>query len=102
MVKIVELGKLIVPRGSVYLYNMTLLPDGNILVNGGQNIEKSGNFSGDGIYENRTEIFNPETGKSVLIKNMPYKRPGGYSVLLKDGRILFYFDKSACLYVPRK
>lgn len=99
---IVELGKLIVPRGSVYLYNMTLLPDGNILVNGGQNIEKSGNFSGDGIYENRTEIFNPETGKSVLIKNMPYKRPGGYSVLLKDGRILFYFDKYACLYVPRK
>ena len=33
---------------------------------------------------------------------MPYKRPGGYSVMLKDGRILFYFDKYACLYVPRK
>lgn len=99
---IVELGKLIVPRGEAYLYNMTLLPDGNILVNGGQNIEKSGNFSGDAIYENRTEIFSPETGESVLIKNMPYKKPGGYSVVLNDGRILLYFGKNACLYVPKK
>lgn len=99
---IIELGKLIVPRGAAYLYNMTLLPDGNILVNGGQNIEKSGNFSGENVSENRTEIFNPETGESILIDNMPYKKLGGYSVVLKDGRILLYFDKNACVYVPKK
>lgn len=94
------IGKLLIPRGTVNLYKMTLLPDGNILINGGQNINKSSSFSGGAVYEDRAELFNPNTFESALLPKMSYKAPGGKSILLNDGRILFYFA-DANLYIPK-
>ena len=89
-----------IPRGDTNLYNMTLLPDGNILINGGENTDKSGSFSGDAVYEDRVELFNPDTSESILIPKMHYKHPGGWSILLDDGRILYYFI-DANVYIPK-
>lgn len=94
------IGKLLIPRGDTNLYNMTLLPDGNILINGGENTDKSGPFSGDAVYEDRVELFNPDTYESILIPKMHYKHPGGWSILLDDGRILYYFI-DANIYIPK-
>ena len=94
------IGKLLIPRGDTNLYNMTLLPDGNILINGGENTDKSGSFSGDAVYEDRVELFNPDTSESILIPKMHYKHPGGWSILLDDGRILYYFI-DANVYIPK-
>lgn len=94
------IGKLLIPRGDTNLYNMTLLPDGNILINGGENTDKSGSFSGDAVYEDRVELFNPDTYESILIPKMHYKHPGGWSILLDDGRILYYFI-DANIYIPK-
>jgi len=99
---LIKLGKLQIPRGDS-IYRMTLVPTGEILITGGANTDKSGPFSGDEVYENRAEILNINTGETRPIAKMTYKAPRGYSVVLNDGRILFYFPaKYVNLYIPAK
>ena len=98
------IGRLLVPRGSSTYYNMTLLPDDNIIINGGENLEKSDSvwiFKLGTTYEDRVEIFNPNTKEIKLLPKMHYKNPGGWSVVLDDGRVLFYFGKDVELYIPK-
>lgn len=98
---LIKLVKLKIPRGEAGYYHITLLPPDKILITGGVNTYKSGYFSGAAIYEDRAEILNIDTGEIKQIANMTYKMPGGKSVVLNDGRILFYFPpNNVNLYIP--
>lgn len=96
-------GHLAIPRGEG-IFTPVILKDGRVLITGGQkDIEK--HKLGDRIKTMaEAEIFDPNIGKSKLIKNMNYMRAGDKSVLLDDGRVLLYggnegFDIE--LYIPK-
>lgn len=94
-------GHLAIPRGEARNYQATVLKDGRVLITGGQkDIEKRG--LGEPVKDmNEAEIFNPKTGKSKLIKNMNNKNLGDKSILLDDGRVLFYWGDRIELYIPK-
>jgi hypothetical protein len=81
--------------------NPIKLKDGRVLITGGEkDIEKR--LSGEPVkIMNEAEIFDPKTGKSKLINNMNYEKVEHKSILLDDGRILFYGGNRNELYIPK-
>src|SRR6516165_3738811 len=91
-------GDMSTPR-TAYSGTFTLMPDGKVLVTGGQGI--------DGYAVATAELYNPDTGQFTLIGNMTMPRSGHTATLLNSGKVLIAggwfrtdFLSSAELYDP--
>lgn len=71
-------GDLVFPRVSS---SATLLPNGQVLITGGQSTEAGGSTRS-------AELFNPETGVFSRTDDMDVARSGHDAILLGDGRVL--------------
>ncbi len=97
--EVVYSGKSLIPRSKGS--QLTVLPDGNVMISGGVNYDScycSGRYCDP---ERRVEIFNPSTGEIKRIRPRMHDPYDYDSVLLDDGRILFYDDYDAELYIPK-
>ena len=72
-------GDMSTPR-TAYSSTFTLLPDGKVLVTGGQGI--------DGYTVATAELYNPDTGQFTLTGNMTMVRSGHTATLLNNGKVL--------------
>jgi hypothetical protein len=91
-------GDMLTPR-TAYSGTFTLLPDGKVLVTGGEGI--------DGNVVATAELYDPITGQFTLTGNMTMPRSGHTATLLNSGKVLIAggwfrtdFLTSAELYDP--
>lgn len=99
----------IIPKGKLKTFRRTgqdvLLKNDNILMYNGVNYKRSGYFAGT-IDENSIELFNPNTGKSTILKTGIEKDRSlcrcNQPVVLDDGRVFLGINDNddAIIYVP--
>ncbi len=92
----------LINRGFGYSSWLSLLPDNNIMVSGGHNDEREVLEHKSDIPESRVELIYTKTGQ---IKLIPSRTNDEFYLLkplvLKDGRIVFWFRKNTEIYIPK-
>ena len=97
-----DLGEFLINRGFGHSGWLSLLPDNNIMVSGGHNDEREVLEHKSDIPESRVELIYTKTGQ---IKLIPSRTNDEFYLLkplvLKDGRIVFWFRKNTEIYIPK-
>ena len=91
----------LINRGFGYSSWLSLLPDNNIIVSGGEDGERERLEHNSDIPESRVELIYTKTGQ---IKLIPSRISGVYSwnpLVLKDGRIVFWSRRNTEIYIPK-
>lgn len=96
-----DLCNFLLNRGMGHSGWLSLLPDNNIIVSGGEDDERERLEQKLDIPENRVELIYTKTGQ---IKLIPSRISGIYSwnpLVLKDGRIVFWSWRNTEIYIPK-
>ena len=97
---VTEMGDYLVYRGDINCITLTLLPDNNILVSGGDRDFSVWQGCGLATPEKKVELFSTKTGQAKLIPSRISDTFSYNTLVLNDGRVIFW-SREPEIYIPK-